>query len=655
MSNNRKLTYELCKEVASKFKHISELQRADFNVYGKILKMGWNELLSDYILLTKPNGYWGYERCKESALLCESKSEFKKRFPSAIKPSKVNGWWDEITSHMGRKKPGPIYDIETISDEIKKYKSREELIEENLSLMNFIYSRKLTSTLNKLLPTKVTENKNLKKEGKKRCSRCNNVFDLDNFDLCSKNNPPKGYRPTCKKCFTEKNVETHLKRREEKLITGGRVELQRLLAEGKKRCTICKEIKQVDKNFYFNKSKNIHIAQCNDCVREKNGYKKSKYELSQEYLDAVELSKDGLKKCTVCLEIKPFDEFGKHKKSRFGLTWNCRSCKSKQDKEYRDNPIRRRELLDKKSEYYHKVKNDEWFKNYQKNRVRDYKKETSSLKSNPTRLIKSKLRKITCGAFARRNKDWVKKGTKTENLLGADFFVVKEFIERQFLSGMTWDNYGIEWNIDHVIPLDAAGDDVEMINRLCFYQNLSPAWVKVNYSKGFKIPEICTLWENPIVPYKERDIVITPRYDGIVGRYKLIIEPGERYGNLTVIEEVEGRIGKTGVLKRIIKCKCDCGNEKDILLNSLRQGNTTSCGCTRKERMREFFVNKKTLIFTDEEIKILTNHALENEKRVKYTDEFINSFPGRSIQQIRRYVSDIRKGTTPLKVKNPYI
>jgi hypothetical protein len=56
-----------------------------------------------------------------------------------------------------------------------------------------------------------------------------------------------------------------------------------------------------------------------------------------------------------------------------------------------------------------------------------------------------------------------------------------------------------------------------------------------------------------------------------------------------------------------------------------------------------------------EEIKILTNRALENEKGVKYTDEFINSFPGRSIQQIKRYVSDIRKGTTPLKVKNPYI
>ena len=35
-----------------------------------------------------------------------------------------------------------------------------------------------------------------------------------------------------------------------------------------------------------------------------------------------------------------------------------------------------------------------------------------------------------------------------------------------------------------------------------------------------------------------------------------------------------------------------------------------------------------------------------------YADEFINSFPGRNKQQIRRYIYEIRKGTRPLKVKN---
>ena len=160
------------------------------------------------------------------------------------------------------------------------------------------------------------------------------------------------------------------------------------------------------------------------------------------------------------------------------------------------------------------------------------------------------------------------------------------------------------------------------------------------------------MWENPIVPYKVKDIIITPRYDGFTGKYKLIIEPGERYGNLTVIGDTEPSIGSNGVNKRMITCQCDCGVIKDVSLNSVRLGNTTSCGCVRIKRLREFFENKKELIFTDEEIKIITNHALENEKRVKYTDEFINSFPGRNKQQIRRYIYEIRKGTRPLKVKN---
>lgn len=372
---------------------------------------------------------------------------------------------------------------------------------------------------------------------------------------------------------------------------------------------------------------------------------KSKHEIYQERLIAVELSKDRLKKCTVCLEIKPFEDFGKKTSGLFGLMYNCRSCKSKQDKEYRNDPIRRRELLDKKSEYYHRVKNNDWYKEYQKNRVRDYKKETESLKSNPSRLIKSKLRKITCSAFARRNKEWIRKGTKTEELLGADFFVVKEFIERQFLFGMTWDNYGTEWNIDHVIPLDAAGDDVDMINRLCYYQNLSPSWVKVNGSKGYKIPNICTLWENPIVPYKERDIVITPRYNGFVGKYKLVIEPGVRYGKLTVLSESEPRILKSGVERRTVTCKCDCGVIKDIILNSLRQGKTISCGCEHRKKTSLYNSTHKKTIFTNEELRELREIVKTIPKGFPPPKELLVKYKGRSYKQLLRALRAIRNGT----------
>jgi hypothetical protein len=352
-----------------------------------------------------------------------------------------------------------------------------------------------------------------------------------------------------------------------------------------------------------------------------------------------------LRKCTKCGINKPYDQYGKHKKSPIGLQTQCKSCKSKQDKEYRDDPIRYRELLKKKSEYYHRVKNDDWFKDYYKNKVRDYKKEVAAVKANPHRHIKSKLRKMTCNAFNRRHKpEWVKKGNKTEELLGTDFFTVREFLERQFLKGMTWDNYGTEWNIDHVIPLDVAGDDVELINKLCYYQNLSPTWSKDNFKKSFKVPNICTLWENPIVPYKVTDIVIVPRYDGVVvEKYKLVIEPGERYGKLTVIEESEPRVNKHQI-KRVMRCKCDCGNEKNIDLNSMRLGTTISCGCERLNRVSNYFKNNPKRHFTIEEIGELVVLVKDIPKGSSIPEEVVNKFEGRTYPQLQRMVRDIRDG-----------
>lgn len=55
---------------------------------------------------------------------------------------------------------------------------------------------------------------------------------------------------------------------------------------------------------------------------------------------------------------------------------------------------------------------------------------------------------------------------------------------------------------------------------------------------------------------------------------------GKKYGNLTVVGLCTE--GKPKAL-----CLCDCGNSKTILLNSLRSGNTKTCGCrmgkTRKK------------------------------------------------------------------------
>ncbi|KKK85990.1 hypothetical protein LCGC14_2767730, partial [marine sediment metagenome] len=55
---------------------------------------------------------------------------------------------------------------------------------------------------------------------------------------------------------------------------------------------------------------------------------------------------------------------------------------------------------------------------------------------------------------------------------------------------------------------------------------------------------------------------------------------GKKFGKLTVVKEDIGRPGK----RRYLVCECDCGNFKSIRKYNLTNGQTTSCGCFKKER-----------------------------------------------------------------------
>ena len=57
---------------------------------------------------------------------------------------------------------------------------------------------------------------------------------------------------------------------------------------------------------------------------------------------------------------------------------------------------------------------------------------------------------------------------------------------------------------------------------------------------------------------------------------------GQRFGMLTAIEPTGKRKHKTVVWR----CVCDCGNEIEVPSWSLVDGQRTSCGCKRKERLK---------------------------------------------------------------------
>lgn len=73
-----------------------------------------------------------------------------------------------------------------------------------------------------------------------------------------------------------------------------------------------------------------------------------------------------------------------------------------------------------------------------------------------------------------------------------------------------------------------------------------------------------------------------------------MLKEGERYGRLTLLNFKNVNLKSN---KKAIKwhCKCDCGNECNVLEFDLINGSTQSCGCLRKERISE--ANKRYNIF----------------------------------------------------------
>lgn len=68
--------------------------------------------------------------------------------------------------------------------------------------------------------------------------------------------------------------------------------------------------------------------------------------------------------------------------------------------------------------------------------------------------------------------------------LGCSIEEYKVYLEDQFKEGMSWDNYGDLWHIDHKVPLryDSPSEE-DMFDRL-HYSNTQPLLATENWSKG---------------------------------------------------------------------------------------------------------------------------------------------------------------------------
>jgi len=257
-------------------------------------------------------------------------------------------------------------------------------------------------------------------------------------------------------------------------------------------CTKCLVSKSLD--FFTLRSNGSYLSQCRKCRSDYNTQKiKEKYKNDPEFREKRKTQVDSYRSKNKDKVKEWSSNWAKNNRdkvnarSREYYAENKEYFKEKSHKSYQkrwDNDEEYRNTINKRSKERHQLlyNTDEVYrKNYIDNQIKKHKErfETDELYK-----FKTVIRKVVGKSF---NRMGYTKKSKSMDILGADWNVVKEHIENKFQEGMTWENRGLYgWHIDHIIPLSEAKNEEDVI-RLSHYTNLQPLWAKDNMSKSDKI------------------------------------------------------------------------------------------------------------------------------------------------------------------------
>jgi hypothetical protein len=192
--------------------------------------------------------------------------------------------------------------------------------------------------------------------------------------------------------------------------------------------------------------------------------------------------------CLKCKEEKNINEnFGKYidkRNDKERIRKECKSCRVEREK----NRIKDTEKH-KESNRKYKANNKEKIKEYEKirtsseefqqyRRIRDKKKRDEDIQFRLRALISSRIRSaLKCN-----------KKITTIELLDCSVIELKKWLEYQFDENMSWDNHGIYWHMDHVIPFTFFDlTSIKQQHLACNWTNIQPLECKENISKSNKI------------------------------------------------------------------------------------------------------------------------------------------------------------------------
>ena len=145
---------------------------------------------------------------------------------------------------------------------------------------------------------------------------------------------------------------------------------------------------------------------------------------------------------------------------------------------------KREEILEKTKEAYRR--DPEKFRQKERDarrsgvaKVRDRKRYWSNIQSRLRAVVRARLYPLVIGK--------VKAGSAVGDL-GITIERFRRYVETLWEPEMSWDNYGSEWDLDHIYPLSK----VDLTNRVeflaaCNYRNYRPLWETDNHRKHARV------------------------------------------------------------------------------------------------------------------------------------------------------------------------
>ncbi len=210
--------------------------------------------------------------------------------------------------------------------------------------------------------------------------------------------------------------------------------------------------------------------------------------------------------CYICKLDKLLEYFGKLKRSRDGLRYDCKDCRKEyrnknivhiqeknkiyyennkdslliKNKEYRNQNIEK--IYEQKKEYRNREENKEHIKQKCKDylpirKLKIKEKRKLDLNFKMSEILRSKIHKL----LHNRKTSYIK-------YIGCDMEWLKKWIEYRFDNNMNWDNFGSYWQIDHILPISKFNFMNENEITVCFnWTNLQPLTSIENRQKSDKL------------------------------------------------------------------------------------------------------------------------------------------------------------------------